>query len=118
MAENLTPPVKSKRSVVWAVLLSGLLGPGAGQLYNREWRKGILLLTTGLLVTLAFFGKIGQGMVQRLGPNMALEDPARVAQAARDTLAALPGYVTSFQGLTLALWLYGIVDAYWGAQEK
>lgn len=73
-----------KRNTIAAVL-SGIL-PGAGQLYNRQWLKGIAFLTPVLLLS-AF-----------VRPEMLLSEPSLIALL---TLVVI---------LVLGIW--SVVDAY------
>ena len=99
------------RQKIAAFLLSALVFPGLGQLYNRDRRKGIILvlaangllglvLLTGLILfsreyTLVFF------------PRPLTFDMVKMLLI--DTLTHPVFWVPL--GLLLALWGYGVVDA-------
>lgn len=64
-----------------AALLSALVIPGAGQLYNREWVKAIFVIVVFLIASLGFllpvgyflamyFLEIGQGNVEQAGQSL------------------------------------------------
>ena len=105
MSSNVSKePVKPFR----AALLSLLLGPGAGQIYNGQKKKGYLMLA----VFLAVFAY----MVYQLFliyavyfPRISKGDVSAAVEFMDAALAAGVGSNTGFIGF---LWLVSIVDAY------
>lgn len=99
------------RQKITAFLLSALVFPGLGQLYNQDRRKGIILvlaangllglmLLTGLILfsreyTLVFFPRPLTGEMVKMLLLDTLTDPV---------------FWVPF-GMLLALWGYGMVDA-------
>ena len=84
-----------------AVLLSGVF-PGLGQLYNREWAKGVALAVAG--VVLSWY--LAQALASDLDSlAAAIERPE-----------ALAVRISAIQvGATIALlliWLWSVVDAW------
>ena len=109
-------------SVIIPVLLSFLLGPGAGQLYNRDYKKVALLIAASLLI-LAVSGVWYYQRLQPYIPNdLTAVDPAamqQILQNASGQLASKDSTTLSvFEALLTVLWLYGVVDAYRVAQKK
>lgn len=97
-----------KRSVALALFLSGLIWPGTGQLYNRDFKKGAAVILVALTLAGAMF--------RTLWSQLAGLDPAQLDAA---QMAAAAGPALSIEGAALTLvWLYGIVDAYLVARRS
>jgi hypothetical protein len=81
---------RARRRQVVGFILSGIF-PGLGQLYNREYHKGVLFLTAGAVLS---------WLVGRATPIdlLALAQPSATLML---LLAAL-----------LAVWLWAIIDAW------
>lgn len=98
-----------------AFLLSALVFPGLGQLYNQERRKGVLLVlvANGLLGLVLLTGAIlvSQEYMSVFFPRPFTLEMGRLMllDTLRHPLFWLPC------GLLLALWGYGAVDAALGA---
>ena len=109
-------------SVIIPVFLSFFLGPGVGQLYNREYKKG------AILIVLSFVALFGAGVwyfkaIQPFLPaDMSSVDPQALQvllKNAAHEVAAKKGYILSLsQAGLMVLWLYGVVDAYKVAIKK
>jgi TM2 domain-containing membrane protein YozV len=109
-------------TVIIPVLLCFFLGPGVGQLYNKEFKKGailILLSFVALIVTGVWYFKALQPY---LPSDLSAVDPAAMQDLLRNAAAqvtAKEGYVLSAcEAILMVLWLYGIVDAYLVSQKK
>lgn len=109
---------------VWVpVLLSALVWPGAGQLYNREVRKGIILGALTFLLCLSFTMGAELQILDRLPPealsaNWVQTHWAQVRSVMDDVLKQKSSYVMTFNLLMFAAWLFSVVDAYLTAQER
>jgi TM2 domain-containing membrane protein YozV len=109
-------------SVIIPVLLCFFLGPGVGQLYNKEYKKG------SMLIGLSFVVLVGAGVwyfkaLQPYLPNdLTAVDPAALQPLLRNAAAQVSskeGYILSAcEAVLTVVWLYGIVDAYLVAQKK
>lgn len=99
-----------KRAII-ALLLSALIFPGLGQLYNRDLKKGLFLVLLATLgVTVFFLG----GLIL-LNYEYAARYPAPLD---RELLKELlwqvgqhPVIVCAF-GLLLGVWIYAVLDAF------
>jgi TM2 domain-containing membrane protein YozV len=112
--DTLTPqpisPALGKSEAAKAALLSALLIPGAGQLYNREWTKGGFILFTFLLASLGALIPI---------TLVAINYYMTVAQGNLDAAAAslLPmreawSRLVILILISILLYIYSILDAY------
>ena len=109
-------------SVIIPVLLCFFLGPGVGQLYNKEYKKGAILIVLSFVILIA----AGVWYFKALQPYLPGDLTAVDPQALQDILKNAAAQVSSKQGyilsaseaLLMVLWLYGIVDAYLVAQRK
>lgn len=105
------------RHVLIAVLLSALLGPGVGQLYNKKLRKGFILVALGLgLVSFVTFKMISVHFASR--PDMAAIEKNPEVLDQFKSISAKELWILRPAGiLLLLLWAYGIVDAYLDAAK-
>jgi len=106
------------RRALVSPLLSGLVIPGLGQIVNRQVGKGAMMVAAASLLfmlTLGFtFHEVSQAV-------LALD-----GYAGPDKLAALRGqllkqgvaWLMILGGLMMALWVYGIIDAWRGGRER
>lgn len=95
-----------------AVLLSGLLWPGAGQLRNGEWGKGLLFALGGALVFARFAWRVAVealGAMLEAPAPMDLPQMIRLAEEIRARNAPELGVLTFFLVL---LWTASVFDAW------
>jgi hypothetical protein len=85
----MSDPAKRRRQVV-GFILSGLF-PGLGQLYNREYLKGVLFIIPGAVLNWLVF---------RAAPTDLL------------ALAQPSGTLMLLLAAVLAVWLWAIIDAW------
>ncbi|MFB3788858.1 MAG: DUF5683 domain-containing protein [bacterium] len=99
------------RGEAWkAALLSALVLPGAGQLYNRQWLKGFLVLALFLAASLGVLIPLTLVMV-----NYYLNLGAGNVEAAEQSLLSMNSQWIQMAFLVLAsfgIYVYSIVDAY------
>jgi tetratricopeptide (TPR) repeat protein len=95
-------PPQQRRNVMMALLLSGLF-PGLGQFYNREGRKGTLLVV-GSLICMA----LGLDQLMRLLLTVATTRPSGEVNSLGAWLGLLFG----------VLWIYAVIDAVVTAQKR
>lgn len=106
-----------------AVGLSALLGPGAGQLYNKEWKKGFILIgfLIGVMAAAAyFFIHAAKKTVEALAlsnPDLLIQEGAEMLLA-KEILAQNAGFISITKWTIVVLWCYGVVDAYLGAKRR
>ena len=103
-------------SIIIPVLLCFFLGPGAGQLYNREYKKGAFLIVASLSL-LILAGVWYYKALQPFIPNdLTNADPAAMQQilenATGQISASQSHMLVAFEAALTALWLYGCIDAY------
>jgi Mn2+/Fe2+ NRAMP family transporter len=85
----MTNPAARRRQLV-GFLLSGIF-PGLGQLYNREYLKGVLFIVPGAFLTWLFMRAVPTDILALAQPPASLILP---------------------MALLLALWLWAIIDAW------
>jgi hypothetical protein len=108
-------------SVVIPVLLSLFLGPGAGQLYNRDFKKGTLLILASLAVLIGAGWWYYKALQPFIPVDLMTTDPEavkRILTNAAQEIGAKSRLLPFCQALLMTLWIYGIVDAYLSAQKK
>ena len=101
-----------------AALLSGVVWPGAGQLYNREFKKGALLIGLTILVAVVIIVATAAELTRQLPADMGDLDPDLVRTLPAQVLAARSGTLMVSSLVLAAAWVYGIVDAYLGGRGR
>ncbi|MFA5976238.1 MAG: hypothetical protein WC859_08770 [Elusimicrobiota bacterium] len=109
-------------TVVIPVLLSVLLGPGAGQLYNREYRKGAYLIGLSLIVMVAAIVWFRRAMLPFLPPDLTTLDPAALKQLIGNAVAQViqghRGTFLTYEIILMSLWIYSVADAFYGGWRR
>src|SRR5258708_25838297 len=104
------------------VLLSLLLGPGVGKLYNKDYKKGGYLIGLSLLVLGGACVWFFKAMAPFLPPDLTTVDKAVlqpfVENALRQVLASHGHTLAAYQMILLVLWIYSVADAYRVAQFR
>lgn len=95
-----------------SALLSGLVCPGAGQLYNRQYVKGALIVTATLSLVGAAVYKTWDEMMRYASGVMPGELLGSVAPMAQKIAETNKPFYDKIAVIFLALWLYGVIDAY------
>ncbi len=109
-------------SIIIPVLLCFFLGPGAGQLYNKEYKKGAFLMVVSLLI-LIVAGVWYYRTLQPYIPNdLTTVDPAAMQQLLQNATGQISGnemhMLLAFEAALTALWLYACIDAYLVAKTR
>src|SRR5438105_2156060 len=101
--------------VLIPVLLAVLLGPGVGQLYNKEFRKGFILIVLSVGLLLAFSVWLSRAAMGYLPSDINTIDRAMLRNIIQTHIVAdHPATFYTYEILLAGLWVYGIVDAYLG----
>jgi hypothetical protein len=104
------------------VLLSFFLGPGVGQLYNRQFKKGAYLIGLSLVILVGWGVWLYRAMQPLLPTNLETIDPSAVDQLVKNATTQIgaihSGTLWIYQGMLVVLWVYSVVDAYWVAQKR
>jgi len=95
-----------------AALLSGLVCPGAGQIYNRQYVKGIALVIAAVGLIAAFIYELWDAMVKvvaSMPPDEVMGDLFGIShRLIEENGAAFSGIIYAL----IAVWVIAIVDAY------
>jgi hypothetical protein len=107
-------------SAVWPAILSGLVAPGLGQLYNREYAKGGLLLFAFLGSFLWFSKTVTEAISLVLpgSPDQWTRDNAAFRGAILKVVQQNPDMFVTFEILILVVWVFGTIDAYLTARRQ
>ena len=109
-------------TVIIPVLLSLFLGPGMGQLYNREYKKGVILILISALLLVWAVAWYYRQVQPYLPKDLTAVDPQAMTvllKNATDQISAQAGAILSFfKAAMTVIWIYGIVDAYLVADKK
>lgn len=108
-----SPPTTKKHSGK-AALLSGFVCPGVGQLYNRQWLKGIIVITLFMTAFIIGLYYVAMGLVDLYSGATAMMEPGgNIAESDMEKStelfkkAIIPGIVA------FITYMYSIIDAYW-----
>ena len=103
---------------VFAALLSAFVWPGAGQLYNREIKKGAILIALTIAVAVAVMIATAAEVTRQLPADIGDLDADLVRTLPAQVLAARPGILLLSSLFLLLTWAYGVVDAYFGGRGR
>jgi len=111
---------KWSKSPYWPAILSALVVPGAGQIANGDYQKGILLLAS-FLGSFFWFSKNVTEKISGLlpgTPDQWITNQEALRQAVMKLINQNQDMFFTFQFLLLLLWVFGVVDAYLSAKKK
>lgn len=103
-------PSSGKGHASKAALLSALVVPGAGQLYNRQWLKGAITMVVFTVASLAVLIPVGYAVALYLihiGQGN-VEQATRAVQYVYDSWINL----TFLTLVTIFVYIYSVIDAY------
>jgi len=101
-----------------AALLSAFVWPGAGQLYNREVKKGAALIALTILIAVVVIVATASEVTRQLPTDIGDLDADLVRTLPAQVLAARGGVLMGSSLALLLIWAYGIVDAYLGGRGR
>ena len=97
------------------VMLSAFILPGAGQFYNRDWRKGLVLIGLTFLLSMSLIMGAGPEIASRI--TKASSGPPAFSQV-REILKEVMERNAVYNLLMMLTWFYSLVDAYWGGRVR
>ena len=106
--------VKLKKSPIWPTLLSALVVPGAGQIYNQEIPKGLMLIG-GFFGLIVWFSQVVTSRLLSVLPGKPedwVKDQAGFYAAVMSLINQQAPMFVTFQFLFFLLWIYSVIDAY------
>jgi hypothetical protein len=102
--------------------LSLFVGPGVGQIYNREFKKGFVLMGISLVLAVAFFAWLHMAIFGQLSSDPMVMSPEQLARVMEsfntDVLKNHLGTVIIYMAGILLVWIYGVIDAYLNASRR
>lgn len=108
--------------IVLPVFLSLFLGPGVGQLYNREYKKASYLIGLSLIVLIAAIAWFRQALMLYLPADLTEIDrsalPALVQNAVTHVMNGRGTTFYTYEFIMVVLWVYSVIDAYRGALRR
>ena len=109
-------------TIVIPVLLCFFLGPGMGQLYNKEYKKGAFLIVASLVVLVLAGVWYYKALQPFIPSDLTGVDPAALQQIIQNAAAQISNgqshVLVAFEAALTALWIYGCIDAYLVAKNK
>ncbi len=101
-----------------AALLSALVWPGAGQIYNREFKKGLVLIGLTLLFGLSLVMGAGRDLLHSLPADMSAFDIEQARMLTEEIMRRNSTSLVTFNLLMTVTWVYSAFDAYLGARDR
>lgn len=101
-----------------AALLSALAWPGAGQFFNRDFKKGLALTLLTMLLGLSLMVGVGRDLLQSLPPDPSPFDPEQIRRVKEIVMQANPRLYGTYSLLLTLTWFFAVVDAWLGARER
>jgi hypothetical protein len=113
-----SPPRPGARDpALRAALLSALVCPGAGQIRNRQYAKGFALVGVTLATAGFLLVRMLTEVLRLLPADGSVLDPSSAWDMASQIQGRNQGAFSTLSFLLLALWVYGTVDAWFGAKR-
>lgn len=115
---NRSRPLRT--SPIWPAILSAIVAPGIGQIFNRDYAKGFFLLLSSL-TSFMWFSKV---VTERLStllpgtPDQWASNQDALREALMKLISAEGQMFFTFQILVVLIWGFGVVDAYLSARRK
>jgi hypothetical protein len=106
------------KQVIIATLLSGLIGPGVGQLYNKDYKKGWFMIGISLFIVIAFISQVTKAAMMLLPPDATQISVEMVQQIQQNIFKEHPRPFQLFRIVMLGIWSVSIIDAFFGAEKK
>jgi TM2 domain-containing membrane protein YozV len=105
------------RRALIAASLSALVWPGAGQMVNRDVKKGLLLIVLSAVAAAGFLSVIGFAVFEAVsrGPAAGADDETLALLA--DVAARAGLRLLACGALILVVWVFAIVDAFRSARR-
>jgi hypothetical protein len=113
-------PVATSRTVspaLRAALLSALVCPGAGQIRNRQFVKGLALVGLTLAAAGYLLVQTLTEVLRLLPTDGSVIDPLSAWDMAREIQARNQDTFSTLSFVLLGLWIYGTWDAWWVARD-
>jgi TM2 domain-containing membrane protein YozV len=113
---NQDQPKKKDSEAMKAALLSAFVLPGLGQMYNRQWGKGLFVAFTFLLSSLGVLIPVTIGVASYY--IAAAQADLEKASAALDPIKNVWIHLIVLTVLSVILYIYSIVDSYKTRKKK
>ena len=106
------------KDILMAVLLSAFVWPGAGQIYNKEYKKGLTLIGLTLMFGVSLLMGVGMDVVRNLPPDLSTFNRSQAEALTTRLMVEHGSFYLTFQLLMMAAWLFSVADAYMTARDK
>ena len=111
--------LRLSQSPVWPALLSAFVAPGVGQIFNGEFKKGLLLIFATFGSFYWFFKVVGErlALISPGGAENWYDNPAAFKTQLVKLFQETPEVFFLFYSLVILLVVYGVADAYITARQ-
>jgi hypothetical protein len=107
-----------------AALLSGIIFPGIGHMFLKEYLRGSVLMVSALLALSIIVTRVFQQaltIVDRINSGEIPVESGAIAEMVSNSTSGADGFIENTALIVLGIcWLIGIIDSYrlGGTQEK
>ena len=119
MAE-LKEKIPLRKSPIWPALLSALVVPGMGQVFNRDYKKGFFLMAV-FFGSFMWFSKVVTEQLSGIltgTPDQWAQNPSMLQEGVMKLVTQNTDMFFTFQLLIIIVWIFAIVDAYLVARRN
>src|SRR5438128_7244387 len=95
-----------------AVILSGLVWPGAGQIYNGQIAKGAAIIAASAACGLAFAWTVARLVMASIPEDLVTVDAAQIQVLVEQVMASGVGMLRLETAAVVLIWVVSVVDAY------
>lgn len=113
---------RKKLTVLLAAGLTLLLGPGAGHLILKEWKKAIFFISLAMalfsIIAINFISEVGRDAIMAVANMQGVPDMGQFKELYYKFQDENPKMILFFDVTLSALWAYSIVDIFITAKIK
>ena len=97
------------KKTVFSIIITLLLGPGAGHIYLKKYKKGTALIIGALCLAAVFVSR----MAKDIASNLTVATQAEAAKLIMDYSSSHPKAMLYLDIAFALLWSYSLIDVYY-----
>lgn len=106
------------KTILIAIALSAFVGPGFGQMYNKEYKKGLFLIGITLVISILLITAIIKASFMFMPAEMTELNIEVFTGIKEQLFKKHPTPFLLYNIIILIAWGYGVIDAYKGAKRR
>jgi len=109
--------------MVWIpVILTLAMGPGMGQLYNKDYKKAVYLILVSVFLFIGMSVSLKNMIMPYLPTDITTEDPTELTRMIQENMHKATsehgGVLYLYGAILFGVWGYSVVDAYKGGKRR